>query len=295
MEDQPIMLTDAQVKKLIRESVEEDLGPQDLTTEAIVHEGMPASAEILAREDLVLAGIDVAREVFLHVDPRVSFTPRFSDGSAVRKGEIIAGIEGEAAAILKAERVALNFLQHLSGVATITSAFLKQVTDLPVRIMDTRKTLPGLRALEKYAVRMGGGTNHRMGLYDAVLIKDNHIAVAGGITAAVRSVRERFPGINPIEVEVTDLKEVQEAIDVQADVIMLDNMDIPTMRAAVELIRKRAEVEASGNMRLENVRETALTGVDRISVGALTHSVRAVDISLEIRGSFVKKLNGYRS
>lgn len=283
MMDQPIMPTDAHVKKLIRESLEEDLGPQDLTTDAIVHQGMPASAGILAGENLVLAGIEVAREVFLYVDPRVSFTPRFSDGSAVRKGEIIAGIEGEAAAILKAERVALNFLQHLSGVATITSAFVKQVTDLPVRIMDTRKTLPGLRALEKEAVRMGGGTNHRMGLYDAVLIKDNHIAVAGGITAAVRRVRERFPGIKPIEVEVTDLKEVQEAMDVQADVIMLDNMDIPTMRAAVELIRKRAEVEASGNMRLENVRETALTGVDRISVGALTHSVRAVDISLEIK------------
>ena len=283
MKDQPIMFTDTKVKKLIRESVEEDLGRMDMTTDAVVHQGMTASAEILSCEDLVLAGIEAAREVFLYIDSSLTFVSRFSDGEPVRKGEKIAGISGDAAAILKAERVALNFLQHLSGVATITSAFVKQISGLPVKIMDTRKTLPGLRLLEKYAVRMGGGTNHRMGLYDAVLIKDNHIAVAGGIAAAVMRVRERFPGIRPVEVEVTDLQEVREAVEVQADVIMLDNMDIPMMQAAVELVRKRAEVEASGNIRLENVRETAMTGVDRISVGALTHSVRAVDISLEIK------------
>ncbi len=274
---------DLSVKRLIQQSIEEDLGPQDLTTDAIFRDKVDSSAAILAKEDLALAGVDVAREVFLFVDPHLNFKPCSADGERVKKGERIAGIQGEAASILKAERVALNFLQHLSGVATITSAFVNRVSDLPVKIMDTRKTLPGFRVLEKYAVRMGGGENHRMGLYDAVLIKDNHIAVAGGIGPAVEQIRESHPGISPIEVETTDLIEVQDALKVQADVIMLDNMDLTTMRAAVELIRKRALVEASGNINLENIREVALTGVDRISIGALTHSVRAMDISLEMK------------
>ncbi len=274
---------DPSVKRLIQQSIEEDLGSQDLTTDAILRDKLDSSAAILAKEDMVLAGVDVAGEVFLFVDPDLDYSPCFTDGERVKKGGRIAEIKGEAASILKAERVALNFLQHLSGVATITSAFVNRVSDLPVKIMDTRKTLPGFRMLEKYAVRMGGGENHRMGLYDAVLIKDNHIAVAGGIGSAVEQVRERHPGIAPIEVETTDLTEVQEALKVQADVIMLDNMDLITMTAAVELIRKRAKVEASGNISLENVREVALTGVDRISIGPLTHSVRAMDISLELK------------
>jgi nicotinate-nucleotide pyrophosphorylase (carboxylating) len=276
-------MIDANVKRLIKDAVEEDLGSQDLTTEAIFEKGVTSTAEILAREDLVLAGLEVAKAVFLHVDPGLSFHPLFKEGDKVRKKDRIARIEGEAASILKAERVALNFLQHLSGVAAMASAFVDKVSGLPVKIMDTRKTLPGFRALDKYAVRMGGGENHRMGLYDAVLIKDNHIAVAGGIGPAVTKVRNRFPGIKPIEVEVTDLTEVQEALEVQADVIMLDNMDLDTMSAAVELIHKQARVEASGNIHLGNVRNVALTGVDQISVGALTHSVRAVDISLEMK------------
>lgn len=267
---------------LIRTAVEEDLGPQDLTTEAILDPEIETTAEMQAREQMVIAGLGLARDVFLYLDADLTVTSLFADGDRIGKGERIAELQGHAASILKAERVALNFLQHLSGVATITASFVQKVSGLPVKIMDTRKTLPGFRMLEKYAVRMGGGVNHRMGLYDAVLIKDNHIAVAGGIGPAVDRVRKRFPGVQPIEVETTDLDEVQEALKAGADVIMLDNMDLETMAAAVEMIRKRAQVEASGNIGLSNVREVAMTGVDQISVGALTHSVRAVDISLEI-------------
>lgn len=275
-------MKDPVIKRLIQEALEEDLGVQDLTSEAVVPQGAAAAAEFLAEEDLVLAGIDVAREVFLGLDAGLDFKPLAADGESVGKGKRIAEVRGEAVSILKAERVALNFLQHLSGVATITFSFVRKVSGLPVKIMDTRKTLPGFRSLDKYAVRMGGGVNHRMGLYDAVLIKDNHIVLAGGIGTAIQRVRERFPGIRPIEVETTDLVEVQQALKAHADVIMLDNMGLDAMREAVRLIHKRAEVEASGNISLETVRDVALTGVDRISVGALTHSVRAVDISLEM-------------
>lgn len=277
------MLSDPAVRKRVQEALEEDLGSGDVTTEATIPPEVTASAMIIAKEALTLAGIDVAQTAFTLVDPALSFTAPYQDGAPVPAGQCIARIDGRAASILKAERVALNFLQHLSGVATMTAAFVSRVDGLPVRILDTRKTIPGFRILEKYAVRMGGGSNHRMGLYDAVLIKDNHIAVAGGIGEAVRQVRKKSPGIAPIEVEVTTLAEAEEALAARADVIMLDNMDYQTMAAAVVRIGKGAEVEASGNVSLENVREVALTGVDRISVGALTHSVRAVDISLKMK------------
>jgi len=269
-------------QEIVRRALAEDLGPGDLTTDAIVPPDRTASAEMIAKEDFVLAGMDVVREVFRQVDPALHLESHFPDGSRIVRGSSLAMIEGAAASILKGERVSLNFLQHLSGVATITAAFVEKVRGLSVSILETRKTLPGLRALEKYAVRMGGGTNHRMGLYDAVLIKDNHIAVGGGIIAAVGKVRKGRPDIHPIEVEVTDLKEVREALEAAADILLLDNMDPDTLRAAVEMVRGRALTEASGNITLANVRAVAETGVDRISVGALTHSVKAVDISLKI-------------
>ncbi len=278
---QPTMLQD-ETRETIREALEEDLGSGDLTTEAIIGPAVPGRAAILAREALVLAGLPVARGTFAAVDGALKFHEAFRDGDRVPAGARIARIEGSAASILKAERVALNFLQHLSGVATQTAAFVARVADLPVKILDTRKTLPGLRRLEKYAVRMGGGTNHRMGLHDAVLIKDNHIAVAGGIAAAVAKVRERLPAGLPVEVEVTNLEEVAQALEAGAELILLDNMNLDTMGEAVRLVDRRARTEASGNIRLENVRDVASTGVDRISIGALTHSVRAVDISLEM-------------
>ncbi|NOY53313.1 MAG: carboxylating nicotinate-nucleotide diphosphorylase [Deltaproteobacteria bacterium] len=269
-------------EEIVRRAIAEDLGAGDITTDPIVPPGRSAAAEMIAKEDFVLAGINVAREVFRQIDPALRFEPLFDDGSFITPGSAVAVINGSAAPILRGERVALNFLQHLSGVATVTAAFVRRVEGLAVSILETRKTLPGLRALEKYAVRVGGGTNHRMGLYDAVLIKDNHIAVAGGISAAVESVRKAHPDLAPVEVEVTDLEEVREALDAGADIILLDNMDPGTLRAAVNMVRGRALTEASGNITLENVRAVAETGVDRISVGALTHSVRAVDISLKI-------------
>ena len=275
-------MVDPDVIKLIKEALEEDLGSGDLTTDAILSKEIHGTAEMVAKEDLVLAGLEVAKAVFLHMDSELLFTPHYADSDSVRKGERIAVISGRAASILKAERVALNFLQHLSGVATATASFVKKIDGLPVKIMDTRKTLPGLRMLEKYAVRMGGGANHRTGLYDAVLIKDNHIAVAGGITAAVNRVLASVPKGTAIEVETTNLDEVKEALSAKADIIMLDNMDSKAMKSAVEWVQQKAEVEASGNVNLKNVREIALTGVDRISIGALTHSVRAVDISLKM-------------
>ncbi len=269
-------------EEIVRRALAEDLGPGDVTTDAIVPPDRTATAEMIAKEDFVLAGIEIAREVFRQVDPVLQVDFLFDDGSFITRGSSVAKITGAAASILKGERVALNFLQHLSGVATLTAAFVGRVQGHDVAILETRKTLPGLRELEKYAVRMGGGTNHRMGLYDAVLIKDNHIAVGGGIVAAIGKVREHQPDLRPIEVEVTDLKEVQEALSAEADILLLDNMDLDTLRAAVEMVRGRALTEASGNMTLKNVRTVAETGVNRISVGALTHSVRAVDISLKI-------------
>lgn len=277
------MLSDPALKKMVQAALEEDLGSGDVTTEATIPPDVTASAMLIAKEELILAGMAVAQTAFTLVDAALSFTAHIRDGDRVPPGGCVAGIAGRAASILRAERVALNFLQHLCGVATMTAAFVSRVVDLPVRILDTRKTIPGFRILEKYAVRMGGGSNHRMGLYDAVLIKENHIAVAGGIENAIRQVRKKSPGITPIEVEVTTLAEVEEALGAGADVIMLDNMDYGTMTAAVDRIGKRATVEASGNVSLENVREVALTGVDRISVGALTHSARAMDISLKMQ------------
>jgi nicotinate-nucleotide pyrophosphorylase (carboxylating) len=269
-----------EIERIIRTALEEDLGLGDITTEATILPGGSARADLVAKEDFTLAGLDVAAAVFEQLDPHVAFEKISEDGHKVRKGEVIAWIKGAPNVLLQGERVALNLMQRMSGIATMTAAYVAEVAGTHATVVDTRKTVPGLRALDKYAVRMGGGRNHRIGLFDGVLIKENHIDAAGGITAAVERARLRLPHTLKIEVETTNLKEVEEALAVKADVIMLDNMSLEQMREGVDLIAGRALVEASGNVTLERIGAIAETGVDLISVGALTHSVRAADISM---------------
>lgn len=273
------------IDHLIDLALQEDMPAGDITTEAIIPENSLASAVLLAKEAGVLAGMDIAARVFEKVDDRVGFIKKLEDGSEFRPGDILAEIKGPAASILKAERTALNFLQRLSGVATLTREFVRAVEGTRASILDTRKTTPGWRILEKYAVRMGGGKNHRMNLSEMMLIKDNHIRAAGGIGPALKKARaylmeKGLTGVK-IEVETTSLDEVREALDHGADWIMLDNMDLGQIRTAVELVAGRVPLEVSGKVRLEGVRQLAETGVDYISVGALTHSFRSADISLE--------------
>lgn len=265
---------------IIENALREDIHTGDITTLAVVPERRAARARLIAKEPMVLAGIGVAARVFQILDPAVRFDARFADGARLSAGDLIAAIDGDSALLLQGERVALNLLQRMCGTATLTARYAEAVAGTKARIVDTRKTTPGLRVLEKYAVRVGGGTNHRTGLYDGVLIKENHIAAAGGITEAVRRARAYIPHTMKIEVETENLAEVAEAISSGADIIMLDNMDLATMREAVETIAGRAIVEASGGVNLETVRGIAETGVDIISVGALTHSARAMDISM---------------
>ena len=268
------------VDRLIRTALEEDIGPGDVTTAATVTPGTLARAELVAKEEFLLAGIGVARRVFELLDAEVAFECLVADGLAVKRGEVLAWLKGDAASLLQGERVALNLLQRLSGVATLTAQFVKETAATGATIVDTRKTTPGLRALEKYAVRVGGGGNHRMALYDGVLIKENHVAAAGGITTAVTRARQHAPHTLKIEVEVRNLQEVTAALEAGADILLLDNMDLAQLRAAVELVGGRALTEASGGVNLDTVRAIAETGVDLISVGALTHSYRSVDISM---------------
>ncbi|HEY5584170.1 MAG TPA: carboxylating nicotinate-nucleotide diphosphorylase [Ruminiclostridium sp.] len=270
------------IHDIVINALKEDMPLGDITTDNIVSEGDMSKAEFLAKQDAVIAGLDVAKHVFEVLDSNVKFTALIKDGDEVKKGDIFAKVSGSTSALLKAERTALNFMQRLSAIATMTNRYVLKVQGLPVRITDTRKTTPGLRLLEKYAVSAGGGSNHRFSLSDGVLIKDNHIAAAGGITNAVERVRESIPHTVKIEVEVESLEEVQEALDCNADIIMLDNMTNEQMAEAVSLINKRALVEASGNMTEETIYEVALTGVDIISVGKLTHSANSIDISMNI-------------
>ncbi len=274
---------DHSIKKLIEHALSEDIGPGDVTTEATIPADSASTAEMLAKQDLVLAGIDVSGEVFHCLDPAVTFEPRAKDGDTIKSGTILARISGNTRVLLAGERVALNLLQRMSGIATLTSKYVERLTGLKARMLDTRKTAPGLRALEKYAVRMGGGKNHRFGLYDGVLIKDNHIKAAGSITKAVASARRKAHNLLGIEVETKTLDEVREALNAGADIIMLDNMPLDMMGEAVKVIAGRALIEASGNVTLETVRATAETGVDFISSGSLTHSAPAADISMKIR------------
>jgi nicotinate-nucleotide pyrophosphorylase (carboxylating) len=268
------------IDSIIRNALQEDIGPGDVTTLATIEPGLVARAELVAKEDFVLAGIDVARRVFRMLDATVGFEALAGDGLNIRRGEVLAWIRGEAAVLLQGERVALNLLQRMSGIATLTSRFVREVEGTGATIVDTRKTMPGLRVLDKYAVRMGGGRNHRTSLYDGVLIKENHVAAAGGITTAVLRARERVPHTLKIEVETRNLEEVTEAVTAGADIILLDNMDNATLRQAVALVAGRARTEASGGVNLKTVRAIAETGVELISVGALTHSVQAADISM---------------
>ena len=266
--------------RIIENALAEDIHTGDITTLAVASERREASARLTAKEPMVLAGMEAAARVFHILDPDIVFTPLFRDGAQVSAGDIIAEISGNAAALLQGERVALNMMQRMSGIATLTARYVAAVEGTRARIVDTRKTAPGLRALDKYAVRVGGGMNHRFGLYDGVLIKENHIAAAGGIGVAVNRARSHVPHTIKIEVETEDLTQVAEALVAGADIIMLDNMDTAAMREAVTMIGGKALVEASGGVNLDTVREIAATGVDIISVGALTHSCRAMDISM---------------
>lgn len=271
-----------QVRKIVARAFIEDLGQGDLTTTLTVPESAKARGIFYSKQPLVVAGFPVAEEVFRLLQPDYLWDALISDGTEVPAGQPLARVEGKAATLLSGERVALNFLQRLSGIATLTRKFKDRLAGLKTEVLDTRKTTPGLRILEKYAVRVGGGTNHRMGLDDGILIKNNHIAIAGGIGTAVRSVNREKPAGMPIEIEVRTRQELDEAIASGADIVLLDNMTPEEVAACVGLARGRVLLEVSGGVGLENIRAYAETGVDRISVGALTHSAPAVDINFLI-------------
>jgi nicotinate-nucleotide pyrophosphorylase (carboxylating) len=266
----------------IQRALAEDIGPGDVTSEWVLEPERQASGRVLVKEPGVIAGLEVVEETFRQVNPLIRWRPLVVDGVPVHAEEVVAQVEGPAISLLSAERVALNFLQRMSGIATMAERYVQAVVGTNAIILDTRKTAPGLRVLDKLAVRLGGASNHRLGLYDMVLIKDNHIAAAGGITAAVRRAQaHNAPGL-PIEVEVTNLEQLEEARGLGVHRVLLDNMDLETMRRAVEMVRGVILLEASGGITLETVADVAATGVDYISIGALTHSVRALDVSLEI-------------
>lgn len=275
-----------QIEPVISQALAEDMVTGDITTEILLSSEIQGKAVILVKGDGVLAGTEVARMVFHRIDPSLKYRVLLNDGEQVKHGNVIAMIEGSVASILKGERTALNFLQRLSGIASETNCYVKAVEGLQVRILDTRKTTPGLRLLEKYAVRAGGGYNHRFHLGDQVLIKDNHLAILSSqgvsMKEAIAMAKQQAPANFKIEVEVQSAEEAQQAAETGVDIIMLDNMSLDEMRRAMKLIGGRAEVEASGGITLNNVRQVAETGIDFISIGALTHSVKSLDISLEL-------------
>ena len=276
-------LNNIMLDKLIMNALSEDVGTGDITTESTIPETARAHGLYKAKESGVLCGIGVAARVFELIDRDIEFTPLKRDGDRIEKGEIIAEVRGKATNVLTGERVGLNLMQRMSGIATRTAEAVAQVEGTGAKICDTRKTTPGLRVVEKYAVKVGGGTNHRFNLADGILIKDNHIVAAGSITNAVRAARANAPHTLKIEVEVETFDELNEALDVGADIIMLDNMSCEDMKKAVGIVNGRAVTEASGNMGDRNLKEVADCGVDLISIGALTHSVRSLDISLKFR------------
>lgn len=270
-----------QLDRIIDLALDEDLGSGDLATEALIGSGK-GIAHWFAKASGVVSGLEIALRVFRRLDPSIEMEVFIPDGQRVKAGEEIASYQGDFKALLIGERTALNFAQRMSGIATSTRAFVDAIGNLPTRLLDTRKTVPGHRILDKKAVRDGGGTNHRMGLYDLAMIKDNHIAAAGSISEAVRNVRAQIPAYIRIEVETTSLEEVRQALDAKADIIMLDNMSLTQMREAVNCVAGRALTEASGNVTLERVRAVAETGVNFVSTGAITHSVQALDISMKL-------------
>ncbi len=271
-----------QVMETIARALAEDVGSGDITSESTIPPDLRLKGDLVAKQVGVIAGLEVAALVFAAVDTAIQFTPLVNDGDRVTRGTVVARVFGPARSILTAERTALNFLQRMSGIATDTRRFVDAVAGTRAVILDTRKTCPGLRLLDKWAVRLGGAQNHRTGLYDMVLIKDNHIAAAGGITQAVRKARERAPKGILIEVEVKSLQELDEALALGVDRIMLDNMSLDDIREAVRRVQGRVKLEVSGGVTLSTVTKIAATGVDYISVGALTHSPQALDISLEL-------------
>lgn len=279
-----------EIDQLIEMAIKEDIGGGDVTTDVLVPEWQTARGEVMAKETGIVAGLPVANRVYQRINRKVSFNPRVEDGARVLPGRVLAEVSGPARSILSGERVALNFIQRLSGIATLTALFVEKIKDYHAKIYDTRKTVPGWRSLEKYAVRVGGGLNHRMGLYDQVLIKDNHLmALEAGkaLVKGVRLAREKAPQWMLIEVEVKTPEELEEAIAARPDIILLDNMTVEEIAKAVKSIRQTNPlhppmVEVSGGVTLGNVETIARTGVDRISVGALTHSAKALDISLEM-------------
>ncbi|MGQ9580254.1 MAG: carboxylating nicotinate-nucleotide diphosphorylase [Armatimonadota bacterium] len=268
------------VEPIVKTALEEDIGNGDITTHLTVPDHPQAEARIISKSAGVLAGIEVARLVFAILDPEVAFKHYIEDGSRLEPGMVIATLTGSATAILSGERVALNFLQRMSGIATLTHEYVRRVAHTKAKIVDTRKTAPGLRYLDKYSVNAGGGYNHRFGLYDGILIKDNHIVAAGGVSAAVKAAKCGAPHTLRVEVEVTSLEQLKEAIDSGADAVLLDNMPVKMVRKAVELAAGNIVLEVSGGITLDNVAEIAETGVDLISVGALTHSAAALDLSM---------------
>ncbi len=275
------MILSDEIREIVRHALAEDIGSGDVTSLAIIPPSTHLAGQFLVKAPGIVAGLGVVGEVFAQVDRRIVYKSLVEEGSAVMPGDIVARVEGDGPGVLIAERVALNFLQRMSGIATLTQRYVQAVAGTRAKILDTRKTAPGLRALDKLAVKLGGGENHRIGLYDMVLIKDNHIEAAGSITRAVQAVREKGVQL-AIEVEVESLDQLDEALELGVDRIMLDNMSLSAMREAVQRTAGRAELEASGGINLKSVAEVAATGVDLISVGALTHSVMALDISLDI-------------
>lgn len=270
------------IETIVQNALAEDIGFGDVTTNSIVPTDKLGRGVLLSKEPGVIAGLDVAELTFRLVDPTLTIVRHIADGDQVPKGQVLMEVTGSARSILTGERVALNFLQRMSGIATRTAKFVEMVRYYNAKIVDTRKTTPGLRILEKYAVVVGGGRNHRFGLFDAVLIKDNHIEIAGGVKNAIIAARHQIPHTMRVEVEVENMEMIDEALEVKADIIMLDNMTPEQMDAAVEKIAGRALVEASGGITEETIVEIAKTGVDYISIGALTHSIKSLDISLDI-------------
>jgi nicotinate-nucleotide pyrophosphorylase (carboxylating) len=280
--EEALMAQIVAMRKLIGTALEEDIGSGDVTTAGALTGRETGYAKAVAKSDTVVAGIDIFRETFLFMDPCVKFTAFAEDGKLVKRGDVIAELNGRLMSILMAERVALNFFQRMCGIATMTRRFADAVKETHAKIIHTRKTAPGLRILDTYAVRVGGGYSHRFGLFDGALIKENHIEAAGSIAAAVANVRRRIPMTVKIEVEVENLQELEEALSAGADVIMFDNMSIEEMKKGVAIVGGRVPLEASGNVTLANVKEVAATGVDYISSGSLTHSVVSADISLRV-------------
>lgn len=275
------LFNNPQVDSIINLAMNEDIGTGDITTLSTIPADKNAFGRFIAKEDMIICGIDLAKYIFSKVDTSIEFTANFKDGDKVVKGDVIATVSGNARNVLTGERTALNFMQRLTGVASRTALAVAEVKGTSAKIADTRKTTPGMRVLEKYAVKVGGGTNHRFNLADGVLIKDNHIAVSGGITAAINNARKNIPHTLKIEVEVESIEQLIEALDAGADIIMLDNMTNEMMAECVEITAGRALLEASGNMGEKSLSDVAATGVDIISIGALTHSVKAADISLK--------------